>query len=127
MTEEFVKHIGFVAVCLVAAVLLKNFGFKGVPVLISVAISAAVTAYVGELGGVFYTLGEVLGDNGGVYISAAVKILGVGYLSGMVADVCREFGEGGLASAAVIVGRLEILIISLPFLEKIIALAAEGV
>ena len=127
MTGEFVKHIGFVAVCLIAAVLLKNFGFKGVPVLISVTIASAVTVYVEELGTVFLLLDEALGDSGRVYLSAAVKILGVGYLSGMVADVCREFGEGGLASAAIIVGRLEILIISLPFLEKIIALAAEGV
>jgi hypothetical protein len=51
---------------------------------------------------------------------AGLKIVGVGYLSGIASDLCTDLGEGGLARGATVLGRLEIAVICLPFLEKII-------
>ena len=125
MSADFLQNIGAVMLCLVAAVLLRNFGFKGVPVLISVVIVAAVSIYAERVGGLIGGLTDLLGAEGEEYLRSAVKIIGVGYLCGICADLCREMGEGGLATAAAVVGRAEILLIILPYIEKIISLASE--
>ena len=127
MTGEFVGRVGFIVICLISAVLLKNFGFKGVPVLISVVLVGVCALYAESLGGLFSGLYGLVGDGAEEYISSGIRILGVGYLSGVVADICRELGEGGLASSAVLIGRLEILLICMPYFEKIIRFASEGV
>ena len=44
---------------------------------------------------------------------------------GAAADVCRELGENGVARGVLIAGRIEMLCIALPYLEKIIALGVE--
>jgi hypothetical protein len=54
-----------------------------------------------------------------------LKIAGIGFLSGVTADVCRELGEGGAARGVLLAGRIEMLCIALPYLEKIIALGVE--
>jgi hypothetical protein len=127
MTEVFVKNLGVIIICLIAVILLRNFGFKGVPVLISVVMVGATSAYAGALGGVFSDLYGALGQGGEEYVAAAARLVGVGYLSGVVSDVCRENGENGLASAVSSVGRLEMLLITLPYIGRIIAIVAEGI
>lgn len=127
MTEVFVKNLGLIVICLISAILLKNFGFKGVPVLISVITVGVISAYAEALGGVFSDLYGALGSGAEEYIAASARLVGVGYLSGATSDVCRENGEGGLASAVTLVGRLEMLLIIMPYLKSIIALVAEGI
>jgi stage III sporulation protein AD len=56
---------------------------------------------------------------------AAIKILGLGYLFGICADVCRELGENSIAKAVEVAGRAEILMVVIPFLEEIIEMGAE--
>ena len=58
-------------------------------------------------------------------LSAAVKILGIGYLFGMCADVCRELGEGGAAKAVETVGRVEIIAVVIPYFKEIVSVGAE--
>ena len=127
MSADFIQSTGAIILCLVAAVLLRNFGFRGVPVLISVVIVAAVSSFAQRAGGLFQQLFGLVGSAGEEYLKSCVKIIGVGYLSGLCADICKEVGEGGLATAATVVGRTEILLIILPYVEKIIVLASEGI
>ena len=47
------------------------------------------------------------------------------FLMGVTADVCRELGENGVARGVLLAGRLEMLCVALPYLEKIIALGVE--
>ena len=54
-----------------------------------------------------------------------MKITGVSLLMGVCAEVCRELGESGVARGVVLAGRVEILCIALPYLQKIIALGVE--
>lgn len=57
--------------------------------------------------------------------SAILKIVGVGYLAGIVSDVCRELGETMTASAVVFIGRIEIIAIATPFFEEVVSLGME--
>ena len=51
-----------------------------------------------------------------------IKIMGVGYVFGIGADICRELGEGGVANALLGVGRVEILLICMPAFSEIFEL-----
>ena len=104
-----------------SAVLLKNFSWRGAPVfavLCFVVLLSVVPSYLGELLSVFNKF-EGAADT----TAAILKIIGVGYLFGISAELCRELGESGIASALTLVGRLEIVAISLPFITELIELA----
>lgn len=53
------------------------------------------------------------------YGSLLFKGLGVCFVTQMAADTCRDAGESALASKAELVGKVSLLILSLPLFEKI--------
>ena len=59
------------------------------------------------------------------WISLPLKGLGIAFLTQVCADICRDSGEGGIASGVELVGKIEILLLCLPLLERILALARE--
>ena len=118
--------IGGALLLSVCGVLLRNFGWKGAPVFSAVALLLLLSELTSGLGEVSSFIGTLFrGSRVGDVASAALKILGAGYLFGICADVCRELGEGGVAKAIEVVGRVEIIIIVLPFLSEIINLGAD--
>ena len=54
-----------------------------------------------------------------------MKILGIGYLSGICSDVCKELGESGIASLVVTVAKLESFAIVAPLIVEILTLGLE--
>ena len=54
-----------------------------------------------------------------------MKILGVGYIAGITSDICRELGEGGVASVIVTLARIETLLIVSPMLLDVLRLGLE--
>ena len=113
-------------VCAVSAFLLKDFGWKGVPVL-------GLICFIGILsfaGNYLFSVKDMFLEIGSDHdISSAagaiLKIVGVGYLAGIVADVCRELGEAATASAVVFIGRIEIIAIATPFFQEVVRLGME--
>jgi hypothetical protein len=103
------------------AVLLKNLGWRGASVFSALGIAVILTELRGSFSeiGSFGELWKNLGE-GGV---AILKIMGLGYLFGISADLCRELGEGGISSALTLVGRFEIIAVALPFIHEIFSLA----
>ena len=66
-------------------------------------------------------------DAGGFseYIELILKALGVAILTHFAATVCRDCGEAGLAGAVELSGKLEILLLSLPMIERLLRYTAE--
>ena len=117
----FADGLGVVLISLICAVVLKEFGAKSIPVLVSVCVLGVISLYSEiffEIIGLVDRLTEMADCRD--YARAGIKIVGVGYLSGIVSDVCDDLGERGLARAAALVGRLEIAVICIPYLEKIV-------
>lgn len=54
-----------------------------------------------------------------------LKVTGMTYLFGISSDVCGELGAQGVAKALDTVGRVEIMLVALPYLKEIIELGAE--
>jgi len=103
------------------AVLLKNLGWRGVPVFAAlgfVVILSDLPVFLKELNGLFGQW-ESLGESA----AAIFKIIGLGYLYGISAEICRELGESGISSALTLVGRFEVIAVALPFISEIFSLA----
>ena len=119
-----VKAIAYILITLFLGVILKELGFKGSKLVIllgTVTVVGTVGIYVGRL---VSMLGD-LGANAGEYAAAMLKIIGIGYVFGICADVCTELGEGGLSNSVCLLGRVEIMTVSLPYIRMIVEKGIE--
>lgn len=107
------------------AVLLKNFGFKGAGIFTAASIALILSSVLSPLSAVFSSFNETLPSELLPYTEAAVKAVGIGYLSGVCAEIARELGEGGVGKAVLLVARVELVLISIPFIEEVMTLAKE--
>lgn len=111
---------------LVSSQLLRELGWRGVSafaVCVSVAVASSVLPRVVEVAELFGSFSTELGVDD--VARDVLKIVGIGYLSGIVADVCRDMGEGSIASSVLTVGRVEMLAIAAPSFFEVIRLGME--
>lgn len=121
------KIVALAFLLAVMALLLRSFGFRGAAVFASLAVAALLSIAAGELRELlsFAEGSPLFGESMLEYFSAIAKIVGAGYLFGICADICTELGEGGIAKAVTVSGRIEILLIAAPYFIRILRLA-EG-
>lgn len=112
--------------CAVACVLIKQYRAEfAAPARISAVIAVLFVA-IGLIAPIFQFLKDLMGRSLPLeYMEIIVKALGIAYLTHISAELCRDCGEGSIASAIEAVGRLEIIILSLPLLNKIITMSEE--
>lgn len=127
MVAETVSTIGFeslVALLLLAAAsvfILKSFGFRGAPLVSVVAVLVAISSLESafrEISDLAVYLGEISGAR--EYVRAALKVVGISYLSGIGLDVCREIGEAGISRCISLLTRIELLLISMPLVKEML-------
>lgn len=110
----------------ISGFILRSLGWRGAPVFAVICSVVLLTEASHILGGVLDSIG-FLYNEGGIKdgVGAALKVLGLGYLFGISADVCRELGEAGIAKSLEIAGRVEIIAVALPFWKEIIEVGVE--
>ena len=120
------RFLGIALLFSVVAFVLRGFGWKGAPVFALISSVTLMGEGIGELSSLINTV-ELLGKEVGVEepIRAALKVLGLGYLFGICADVCRDVGEAGIAKAVEVVGRVEIIAVVMPYFSNIIKAGVE--
>lgn len=57
------------------------------------------------------------------YISVLLKALGIAFAVQITSDICRDAGESSVASKVELVGKAEILLISLPMVKELLSAA----
>lgn len=85
-------------------------------------LSLAVSRY-GELIGVLTSLSD--GEPYTTLCSLALRIVALCLLTEVSAGICRDLGEVGLAAKMELCGRAEILLVTLPTLTRLLAVAKE--
>ena len=112
---------------LVAAVsvILKNFGFKGAPLICALALICVAIPMLERLSALKSFGTDLVYPEAQRYVKAAVKVVGIGYLSGISADVCKEIGESGIAKCISVVCKIELILLSVPFIEEILQFATS--
>lgn len=116
----WMRLVAYAMITLFLGVLLREFGFRGArlfSILGSVTVVSAVALAAMEDG---LLSSYFQGGDSAQRIGVIMKVLGVGYVSGICADVCSDLGESGLANAVTLVGRVEIIMLSLPSVKEII-------
>ena len=59
------------------------------------------------------------------YVSTVVKAAGICLLAQLTADTCRDAGETALAGKAELVGRVLLLVLSVPLFADVLAVATD--
>ena len=108
------------------AFLLGELGFKGRRIF---SVLVAVTVLSVAADGLFSVV-SMLGDFGevagiGETVELALKIIFVGYLFGVTSELCSELGEGTLAGALTMAGRVETFLLVLPKFRELLRIGME--
>ena len=114
------------ALCsLVVIMLLKEIGSRSTPLIAVSVLLLALSLVLPLLEGAREYL--VLFDSLGLTDASKtiLKLIGLGYLVGIVVDICKEMGEGLVAKAVLIVGRIEIVLIAAPYFLDVIRIGVS--
>ncbi len=104
--------------------MLREMGFRGAKPIAVVGITLLALAAAGRIGRLFEGLNfGGISETAGELTGAALKVVGVGYVFGFTADVCRDMGESCIASWVLAVGRVEILLLAMPYILRALELA----
>ncbi|MBQ7872656.1 MAG: hypothetical protein IJ360_01640 [Clostridia bacterium] len=125
MIESF-KLFGIAILCAISCVMIKNYKnefhvtarISGIIVLfgISLGMVSPLIDYISGLAG------QALNEE---YMEIILKTLAIAYITQISSDICKDCGEGNIASGVEIIGRLEIILLTMPLLERILNLAGE--
>lgn len=126
MGETFFKICGIALVSAMLITALKKFGTEMSTVLKLVAGLVAAAACVASMSPVIEFIREISGIGGGrlgEYSLFLLKVLGVAITVHICATVCRDCGEPSLAGYIEIGGKVEVIILSLPYISEIIGIS----
>lgn len=120
------KIFGLALIGAAMSFIIKTFGWRGAPLVTVAAILSLMTLFSSHFEKIFTLFDTVSAvDNMKDATECSLKILGIGYLSGLSSDICKELGEAGIASVVMLLARLEILLIISPLIIKILTLGLE--
>lgn len=126
MSEIFEKTVAMAILCAALGLILKNFGWRGAPVLTALCAVGAVSMFGEALSHMIGGARELLSVSGATeYVGAVIKIIGVCHIGHLTEDVCLELGESGAAKAVAYAARLEIAIISFPYFTEAVNIGME--
>lgn len=93
--------------------------------IVSLAAGAVLLLAVAPKAAGLIAMLRQMGERAGVsetYLAAALKVLGIAYVSDFAAALCRDAGEELLASRVELAGKIFILVAALPVIEGVFQL-----
>lgn len=118
------RGAGLGLLLLFLVVLLREAGFRGARLLSLIGTVGLVGLSVTGIGGIFerLNLSSYLAGGEELFVTV-VRILGVGIAFGITADACRDMGEAGVSGAVLMLGRVEIFALTVPYIGELLDLA----
>lgn len=117
---------GLALSALVMYILLDAMGYRGARLL---TVTATVMLFVLAISAVPELISsvQIISESTGIgdTVGCAMRILGIGYVSGISYDVALDMGSKGLASAVMMLGRVEMLLVITPYVTEVVKLAVE--
>jgi stage III sporulation protein AD len=121
---DFFAILGFALVVTVLLIILRKERPE-IALILGIAaagvILGALMQKIGEVLLVFETL-AVKAEVNQEYLKLAVKIVGLAYLAGFGAQICRDAGESGMAAKIELAGKIFILVLGIPVMAGILDL-----
>ena len=129
MSDATLKVCGAAILCAALALILKRGGGDSLPLVKIAAVVVLGGACIVAMSPIINYIQSIAdGALSGVSLSVAsiiVKALCIAFISYMCASVCRECGEGGIASFVELAGKGEILLLSLDLIGEILSVAEK--
>ena len=121
-----IKICGIAVLGLVAVVLLR--GLRAEYAVFAGIITGLILLFtvLSEFSSVMDYVEEMTEKTGfSLYFEVILKAMGLGLLSEVTADICRDNGAAAIASKVEFGGKMTILVLCLPILRKLLDLIAE--
>lgn len=121
-----IKFLGISISVLLCGVLIKD---KNRPIAVVLSIAGAcilLGTAVGEIREIALRVTEISSSvpSGAEYIKLMMKVLAITLLTQLVSDICRDNGEGALASMTEIVAKVVVIALVLPLFETVITIVS---
>ena len=118
---EIVKVVGF---ALLAMIIVQVFKDKKSEIAIQVSIVAGVLIFIYMLTKITAVLQflqqlAIKANIDFIYLNTVLKILGIAYLASFCSEICKDAGEGSLASKVEFSGKILILVLAIPILMAV--------
>ena len=108
----------------IVALLLRQSGQTAVAGMLSaVALIGILGILVGRIGEFWQGVVSLFDGERAELLPLLGKMLGVAWLAQIGADLCREFGSPTLAGYVEVLGRAELLLLTLPLIRETVAVA----
>ena len=122
---ELFKILGICFIAAVLAVIIKQYKGEYALIITLVAAGIVIVAAVRAIAAPVAALAQKLEDCGvnGEYFTVALKGLGIAYITGFIADACRDSGQTSLAAKAELAGKCAIFLLSMPQLFSVLETA----
>lgn len=129
MNSDFIKIIALVIIAAVFAIVLRTNLQEYSFLLVLAVVSAVLLTVLSNIFPSIEKLRSMFEDSGNasVYFLAALKALGIAYITGFAANVCRDFGQTALAQIAEIAGKGAVFILSIPLICAVMQAALKFV
>lgn len=120
--EEIFGGILIVLVCLVPIKELKKEYFP----LITSALSIIILSVAFKRGyPLFGYIRDLSTDESELYFSIIFKCFGIATLTGLIADMCSDFGVGSVSAKVSFIGKISVLMTCIPLVEKLLCIVGE--
>lgn len=119
---EIIKIVGF---AFVALSIILVFKAKRSDLAVHISLAAGILIFIFMIDKVSSVL-QLLQDLAlkanidFVYLNTVFKILGIAYLASFCSEICRDAGEGSLASKVEFAGKILILVLAIPILMAVL-------
>ncbi len=122
MSGELIKILAIIVISAVLAFVLKGNGIEFSFVLVLAAVAITLTMILENIYPQIDKMRQIFQKSGNIasYFTVAVKALGIAYITGFAADVCRDFGQSALASKAELAGKCSIFILCVPLISAVL-------
>lgn len=122
---SFISVCGLVLAVMLFLLLIRRFCPELAPPLnLCLTLFLTLSAIAAMIPLITY-LQELNLGNFDVYLPYLMKSMGISLLSTTAADLCRDCGESSIASKLELIGKCEIVILSIPLLKELLQLAEE--
>ncbi|MEW6397559.1 MAG: stage III sporulation protein AD [Bacillota bacterium] len=118
---ELVQVVGFALVVTVILVVLRQQR-PDMAVMLSLAAAAAILFFLVERIWQAIDLLQELAARAGVsdtYVQILLRVMGIAYLAELGSQVCRDAGEGAMATKVEMAGKIIILILAIPIVRAL--------
>ncbi|RPF49242.1 stage III sporulation protein AD [Thermodesulfitimonas autotrophica] len=121
---NILQVVGFALIAAVLTVVLRR---EKPELALGVAVTAGVIIFLGFVGkiGAVVTVVSGVANRAGlnmVYLDTILKIVGIAYLADFGAQICRDAGEGALATKVEFAAKVLILMLALPIVAGLLDL-----